>query len=112
MADQAQRSDGNVFGFRRLKWGDPPERLRIDSTLVRRIGAPTKPLRALPNDDEVEDGDSIAARPSVEMFQAPSVADLDKRRMRERFVDTASWGAAIVSVAALAAALIWIGWGQ
>lgn len=48
----------------------------------------------------------------MEMFQAPSIADLHKRRMREEFADTAAWGVAIISVAALAAALIWTGWGQ
>ena len=109
---QAQRSDSNVFAYRRLKWGSPPERFRVDHILRRRIGAPIQPLPALPDADKVQDDDAVAARPSMEMFQARSVADLDKRRMRERFVDTAAWSAAIVSVTALVAVLIWTGWGQ
>ncbi|MFK4808727.1 hypothetical protein ACI3KW_00820 [Devosia sp. ZW T5_3] len=116
MADQAklqaQRSDGNIFAFRRLKWGDPPERFHVRSVLCRRIGAPIEPLPALLDDDKVQDGDAVTAKPSTEIFRDSSVADLDERRMRERFVDTAVWGAAIVSVSALTVALIWTGWGK
>jgi hypothetical protein len=108
---QAQRSDGNVFAFRRLKWGDPPARFRLDSILRRRLGAPVEPLQTL-LDDNLQDCVPVAADPPRDMFQAQPVTDLNERRMRERIVDAAVWGAAIVSVSALAAALIWIGWSQ
>ena len=108
---QAQRSDGNVFAFRRLRWGDPPARFRLDSILRRRPGAPARPLQSL-LDGNVQDGVAVAANPPRDMFLAQPVIDLNERRMRERIVDAAVWGAAIVSVSALAAALIWIGWSQ
>lgn len=114
MADQAklqaQSSDGNVFAFRRLKWGDPPARFRINSILRRRFGAPIGPSPALLDDDKVQDRVTVAAKPPKDTLSGPSVADLDKRRVRERIVDVAVWGAAIASVFALAAAIIWTGW--
>ena len=114
MADQTKisthRSDSNVFAFRCLKWGDPPQRFRMDYVSRRRVYPPIQPLPALPDADKARDGEAGAARPSMES-QARSVADLDQRRMRECFFNTAAWGAAIVSVAALAAALVWTGWG-
>lgn len=115
MADQtkiqAQRSDSNVFAYRRLKWGSPPERFRVDHILRRRIGAAIQSLPALPDPHKVQDDAAVAARPSIEMFQPASVADPNKRRMCERFADTAAWDAAIVSVGALAGALVWTAWG-
>lgn len=113
MADQAklqaQRSDGNVFAFRRLKWGDPPARFRLDSIVRRRFGAPMEPSL---DDDKVRDGVAVAPVPPKDISQASPVTNLNKRRMRERIVDVAIWAAVIVSVSALVAALIWTGWGQ
>jgi hypothetical protein len=110
MADQAklqaQRSDGNVFAFRRLKWGDPPARFRFNTR--RHVSAPNVPLHALLDDDKVHGG--VAANLPKEVSQASPVTDLYNRRTRERIVDAAIWASVIVSVSALAAALIWTVW--
>ena len=109
---QAQRSDGNVFAFRRLKWGDPPARFRLDSILRRQFGAPIEPLKASLDDDKLQNGVAFAAGPLKDISQASPVTDLNRRRMRERVVDAAAWAVLVVSVSSLVAALIWTGWGQ
>ncbi|WP_152565935.1 hypothetical protein [Devosia riboflavina] len=112
MADQArrqaQRSDGNVFAFRRLKWGDPPARFRLNAVIRLHVSARNMPLHALLDEDKVHGG--IAANPPKEISQPSPVTDLYDRRMRERIVDAAIWASVIVSVSALAAALIWTVW--
>ncbi|MBU1336726.1 MAG: hypothetical protein KJ944_12430 [Alphaproteobacteria bacterium] len=112
MADQAklraQRSDGNVFAFRRLKWGDPPARFRLNTVMRRHVSAPNVTSHALLDEDKVHGG--VEANPPKEISQASPVTDLYDRRKRERIVDAAIWASVIISVSALAVALIWTVW--
>ncbi|HEY8577957.1 MAG TPA: hypothetical protein VIL88_16645 [Devosia sp.] len=110
MADQAQlqaqRSGNNVFAFRRLKWGDPPAKFRVDIVLRRGFPAPVEVSAAERDDDPTSADGPADANPAAGTHQGQPVADLIQRRVRERIVDLAIWGAAFVSVAALIAALV------
>lgn len=113
MADQAklqaQRSDGNVYAFRRLKWSDPPAQFRVENILRRGFVTPVEPSRTVLDGDRP--GVEVQTSPTADMREEPGVADLDKRRARERFIDAMIWGAAIVSVSAFVVALVWTGLG-
>ncbi|MHA6732438.1 hypothetical protein [Devosia sp. A369] len=76
----AQNSRSNLFAFRRLKWGAPPERFRMDRVLRGSAG----------------DAAHTNAEPG-------EVTDLGRRRAREKAVDVT------ISVFA-ATAVLWLTW--
>lgn len=108
---QAQRSDGNVFAFRRLKWGGPPARFRVDSILRGGFVAPLKPPAVLLDNGRKQDDGAVETGHPNSTFPGPCVTDLDQRRTRERIVDVTIWIATVICVSACVAAIVWTGWG-
>lgn len=106
---QAQRSDGNVFAFRRLKWGDPPARFRVNSIRRRGFTGLQSPARP-PNTDGTAADTEVDAQLMSNPGADPQIASLGRRRMRDRQIDAAVWGVALACVASLIAALVWTGW--
>lgn len=106
---QAQRSDGNVFAFRRLKWGAPPARFRVDSIRRRGFTGPQSPAQSPSTDTAAAKTEGDA--PFISTSGAHSqIESLDRRRTRDRKIDATLWGVALASVASLIAALVWTGW--
>lgn len=106
---RAQRSDIDIFAFRRLKWA---VHQRVPCGL-RFVSAPWRvdqAIAAIAHDDKVQNGVAVAAELPTDMPQDSAVTDLDKRREREQIVDAVAWAAVIVS--ALAGALILTGSSQ
>ncbi|MBU1336388.1 MAG: hypothetical protein KJ944_04865 [Alphaproteobacteria bacterium] len=87
---EAQRQGSNLFAFRRLKWGDPPQRFRVDHAL----GDPK-------NLKWKKQADTAVTRPS-EHENYPSIVNLNQRREWERLIDFAVWAIALIAVFSLA----------
>ena len=89
---QAQRQRANLFAFRRLKWGDPSQRFRVDHVL-RKWRTPSKGRADPPASQRSE--------PEKQLL----IVHLNQRRDRERLIDLAVWTIALIAVLLLAYAV-------